>query len=942
MRRILVFVALLSSLGSPLLAQRTTGGIAGTVKDSTGSVLPGVVVGVSGPNIVGTQTATTNAEGYYRFITLPPGEYEVSYSLSGFKTVTRHSLRVGLGVTIEQNASLEITQKQETVEVVAEAPVVDTTSNEVGANYDRTWVENAPLRRFSFLDLVAAAPGSQQVQDGSGRTMVYGSSYDENSFQLDGVDITDNYFDEYSATPNTDAIEEVEVLSLGAPAEYGNLTGAVYNIVTRQGTNEYHGDLNFFYQSDGLTSNNSVDLVNPDGSFLNECGDGSGNRCPWTRDRYHDFTAQLGGPIIKDKLWFFGAYQNQRDGYWDLGIPPQEGGAKNIFGRKNFEYDTYFFKLNWQVSPKHKIQGTFHYDKRAEDLGIDIGYDPTTAWTRRTKTPTPGLSYTGVLSDKTVLDVRYSGFYGKVTGYPTDPNQPRDLPHLYNLDTGFVSGGNYYWYEVEPKRTTVTAKVSHLADQFLGASHDFKFGVQYSDAVAQGLYGLNDAVYFYEYYGTVYSYGYSRQPFSYSGNSRNVGVFLDDTIRVNDRLSINLGARYDHNKAYSAEQDELDANGQPTGVHFPRTDLYTWKTFSPRIGFNLKLTADGRTVLKGHYGRYHRSIATGEFANVVGPNVKPYFSGANFDFATGTWGDLTFLSDNSNLSVNPNYKSPYTDQFIASLERDLGKGVGATLNYIHKRGKDYPAWQETEGTYVQVPFTDALEGDPTATGQTFNLFQLTSDPALRLFQITNPPGVGSRVNAVSLNLVKRMTDKWQVNASATWLRSTGRLTDSVSGVTLEQRGGLQFRSFGKDPNDFINTDGRLTGDVTWAFKLQAVYQLPAGFLVSANFVNHDGANIVRRANVGDVTLLPEGSRILLQQRGTAGRLKDVTLLDMRVEKDFKVGPRVRFSVFADVLNLLNDDTPEGVQSSIVTSSVFLYPLDPVDPRRVMLGAKLRF
>jgi len=268
--------------------------------------------------------------------------------------------------------------------------------------------------------------------------------------------------------------------------------------------------------------------------------------------------------------------------------------------------------------------------------------------------------------------------------------------------------------------------------------------------------------------------------------------------------------------------------------------------------------------------------------------------------------------------------------------------VGATLNYIHKRGKDYPAWQETEGTYVQVPFTDALEGDPTATGQTFNLFQLTSDPALRLFQITNPPGVGSRVNAVSLNLVKRMTDKWQVNASATWLRSTGRLTDSVSGVTLEQRGGLQFRSFGKDPNDFINTDGRLTGDVTWAFKLQAVYQLPAGFLVSANFVNHDGANIVRRANVGDVTLLPEGSRILLQQRGTAGRLKDVTLLDMRVEKDFKVGPRVRFSVFADVLNLLNDDTPEGVQSSIVTSSVFLYPLDPVDPRRVMLGAKLRF
>ena len=159
--------------------------------------------------------------------------------------------------------------------------------------------------------------------------------------------------------------------------------------------------------------------------------------------------------------------------------------------------------------------------------------------------------------------------------------------------------------------------------------------------------------------------------------------------------------------------------------------------------------------------------------------------------ATGTWGELTFLSDNTNLSIDPGYKSPYTDQFIASLERDIGHGLGATLNYVHKRGKDYAAWQETAGTYVQVPFTDALEGDPTATGRTFDVFQLTSDPALRQFQITNPPGVGSNVNAVSLDLVKRMTDKWQVNASATWLRSTGRLTDSVSGVTLQQRGGVR-------------------------------------------------------------------------------------------------------------------------------------------------------
>jgi outer membrane receptor protein involved in Fe transport len=933
MRRILAMVAVLAALGPPLHAQRTTGGFSGTVRDGSGAVLPGVTVSVTGPTVVGAQSATTNEQGFYRILGLPPGPYQVSFAISGFKTSTFRGIHVGVGANIEQNASLDVGQLQESVDVVSEAPVVDTTSNEVGANYGRDWVDNAPLRRNSFLDLVAAAPGSQQVQDGSGRTMVYGSSYDENAFQLDGVDITDNFFNEYSAEPNTDAIEEVEVLSLGAPAEYGNLTGAVYNIVTRQGTNQFHGDVNFFLQTNGLTSNNSSGLVNPDGTFVNACADGS--RCPWTRDKYRDFTAQLGGPIVKDKLWFFGSYAYQRDSQADLGVPKD-----NPLSFKHYYTDRYLFKLNWQISQNHKLVGTFHYDKKTTDNGLDIGSAPTTAWTRRSKTPTPGLSYTGVLSKNTVLEVRYSGFYQDVTGGPTDPNQPRDLPRFYDIDTGFISGGHYYWYDVHPRRTTATAKISHLADRFLGASHDFHFGVQYSDAVAKGLYGYNDFVYTYTLNGVKYGYGYDRQPFSYSGNSRNLGVFLDDTVRVNDRLSFNLGVRYDYDKAFSAPQQELDQFAQPTGVTFPKVDYYTWKSFSPRAGFNLKLTADGKTVLKGHWGRYHRAIATGEFANVIGPNVKPTFSGTGFNFDTGQFADLTFLSGNGNLGVDPRYKSPYTDQYILSLEREIVKGLGVNVNYVHKRGKDYAAWRDVAGQYEQVPFVDNLGANPT--GVTIPVYSLVSDPAERQFRITNPDGVGSKVNAASIDLVKRMTGKWQLNASATWLRSTGRLTDSVSGVTLQQRGGLQFRKFGQNPNDFVNTDGRLTGDVQWAFKVQAVYQLPAGFLVSANFVNHDGAHIVRRGSVRDITNIPEGTTILLQKRGENGRLKDVTLLDLRLQKEFKLGKGARFSLFADALNVTNSDTPEGVQSSNVTSAVYLYPVDPVDPRRLMLGAKFKF
>jgi outer membrane receptor protein involved in Fe transport len=419
-------------------------------------------------------------------------------------------------------------------------------------------------------------------------------------------------------------------------------------------------------------------------------------------------------------------------------------------------------------------------------------------------------------------------------------------------------------------------------------------------------------------------------------------VFVDDTFRVNDRVSFNLGLRYDYNKAYSAEQQELDELANPTGRTFPKTDLYTWKTISPRLGFNVKLTADGKTVLKGHWGRYHRAVATGEYANVIGPSIKATYSGL-FDFSTNNFdpASLELFESNENLSVDPNYKSPYNDQFILSLERELFRNFGINANYVYKRGRQLQAWEETNGQYVTVPFVDDVGENPT--GDTIDVFRLVSEPGDRAFRITNPAGVFSDVHAVSVNLLKRMSDNWLLNSSVTWLRGEGRLQESSSGVGISQRSGLQFRDFGKNPNDFVNTDGRLRLDVTWLFKTQLVWQLPAGFLVSGNFMYRDGAWLVRRARVpASVTNIPEGTVIFLQKRGENGRIQSVTMLDARVQKDFKLGSQVKLSIFADALNLLNEDAPETVQSSLVTSSTFNWPFDPVDPRRVMVGAKLKF
>src|SRR6185436_11205603 len=142
----------------------------------------------------------------------------------------------------------------------------------------------------------------------------------------------------------------------------------------------------------------------------------------------------------------------------------------------------------------------------------------------------------------------------------------------------------------------------------------------------------------------------------------------------------------------------------------------------------------GKTIVKAHWGRYHPQITTGEFANIIGPNVKPYYIGT-YNFATGQIDDLTLESSSENLSVAPEYGSPRTDQFIVGFERELTQKMGLQVNYVRKRGRDFGTWRDTVGTYVQVPVVDNSGKDPT--GSTINIFRLTSDPGARKYQLEN-------------------------------------------------------------------------------------------------------------------------------------------------------------------------------------------------------------
>ncbi len=940
MRRSLAFLgalALCTFAAATSFAQRTTGSIVGTVTDETSAALPGVTVTLKGETIVGTQTDVTNEKGFYRFPALPPGTYELTYSLTGFATVNRPGIKVSVGGTNEENVGLKVSGKTEEVTVTGESEVVDTTSNQVSTNYDKDWVRNAPIPRFTFFDLINAAPGVNQSVAGGERSTSLGSSSSDNSYQLDGTDFTAPLTGSAWPWPNTDAIEEIEVLSVGAPAEYGNVQGAVFNVVTRQGSNTFHGDANFYYQSQGLTADNTRNITRPDGVFADACGpedDPNSARCPYHRDKFNDATFQLEGPIIKDKLWFFASYQYQRNFQSPVGIPaefPNQFSADRVFG-----------KLNWQLDSKNKLMFAYHddyYRIPCNNGSCNAFTAPSTINVEHGHNPSPNVTYTSVLSDKTYVEARVSGFYGKDHSDPLQSGEPRVKTRYLDQDTGQITGGIYSWYDGNVWKTAASAKVSHFADKFLGGSHDFKFGVQLNDGGSDYVGGYNDYV---RTYGSVPSYGYGyNAPGHVAGKTRGIGVYFDDTFRVNSRLTLNLGARYDYNKASFGSYPILDVNGNETGQSSPAVpDLFSWNTFSPRIGFNLKLTGDGKTVLKAHYGRYYRGVITGEYQGIA-PSAPAIIQFSGEYDAQGDRIDPVVVQDNSQLRIDPNYKAPYTDQYIVGLDREIVKDLGLSLNYVYKKSKEMGGYVDSTGVYTPVTYSDT-EG-VGATGKDLTVYRLDSDPADSIFLLTNVPQLHSTFSGLTAQLTKRMSHNWQMTASLVLSKNTGRTPSSLGGPTDEPTSAVitTGKKFGRNPNDLINTDGRIISDRPVTAKVQFVYMLPKGFLVGLNYTHQEGRPFGRLIQLSsDLVGLP--TQILGAPIDGSMRVGTWNTFDVRAQKEFHFSERAGFAVFVDALNLTNNAAYDGVASRLGTSSSFGQPTDYILPRRFMLGAKLTF
>jgi hypothetical protein len=913
MRRLLLLmwtIAALVAAPSAADAQRTTGDIRGAVVDATGAVLPGVTVTLRGPAVPGAPTTVSNETGIYRFPNLPPGTYSVTAEIQGFTRSEQTGIVVALGGTAIVDFELKISTQSETVTVVAETPVVDSATTQITTNYSREWVENAPVRRFTFFDLINAAPGVSPATSTSSRSQSFGSATNENMYLLDGTDFTAPLTGAAWPWPNTDAIEEVQVLSLGAPADYGNLAGAVFNVVTRQGSNTFHGDANFYFQHQNLTGRNTTD----------EEDDG----LPYNRDEFKDGTVQLGGPVMRDKFWFFGSYQYQKDADSQPGTPP-ESPARSSAKR-------YFYKLNYQVNNDHRLQFQMHDDYYRIPGRATATTAPSTITVETGHNPSPGLLWTSVINPTTVFEARYSGFYGVDHGDPLNGG-PRVARRFNDLDTGQITGGIYSWYDGKSEKTAFSGKVTKFADNFLGGNHDFKLGVQYNSGLGEYTYGRNDYIYTY---GAIPAYGYTQLPYTQGGRMRSLGVFVDDQVQFG-RATLNLGVRYDDSKAYFAPLDILDANGAPTGEQSRAVDeLFRWRVLSPRVGVNIKANQSGSALIKAHYGRYYRGIVTGEFDNTT-PAITPryYFSG-RYD-SQGQPIDAEVVSDTSQLGVDPDLKNPYTDQYILAWEQQVSPVIGFSANYVYKRSERQTSFADSGGTYRLVPYA------APAGANVPQVYQLTGNAADRFFELQNDEQMFARYHGFGFEIKKRMADRWQANFGITFSKSTGRQGSSSARATPITSQVSTAGIFGQNPNDYINTDGRLVGDRPVVIKTQFLYQWGWGILSSFNLQSQSGHPIYSEIRVPtSVTNIPGASRIVANVSDGEDRTAHWTTLDARIEKAFQLGGSTELAAFGDFLNLFNSDAYESVLDRRLGNSNYLVPSRFILPRRLMIGAKFRF
>ncbi|MCI0617424.1 TonB-dependent receptor, partial [bacterium] len=577
-----------------------TGSIYGKTIDDKGGPLPGVSITLES-DVIPTQTASSGASGGFRFANLPPGTYSVNFSIEGFTEVRQEEVRVSTGSQVQ----LEITMKPSLAEeftVIGETPVVDTKKTGSSQNFNRDYLEEVPSARdpWVIIDQTTGidsdrynVAGSESGQQAS--FIARGGSDDNTTWNYDGVNATDpgaigaspTYFD-------FDAFEELNISTGGNDASIGT-GGVVVNIVTKRAGNKWEGSASYFYAGDSLQGDNTPDELAAIGAKSNRL------------DEVKDWGFDLGGPIVKDRLFAWGAYRKN-----EIGLIT----TANTFDFTELEDFNFKANMNWTSSQESQF-GYFKGEKtKSGRAGISVAVQaPETLWEQGgTDTITPGIwtgQHTWIPNDHTIVTGRY-GYIG--LGFTLVPVGGKDIPMVYLAAIPRWEDTLFYVKPIDRPAHDFVVDANYFTENMLGGDHEFKFGFEYKTSKLHTFSSYGNGVLFIDYYQTV-AQGPLTSGFLYAQHfidgrvkQDRTSLYVTDTYRK-DRLTLNMGVRFDHQKGKNEASTIPAVPGFEAFVgplDFPGNEPdITFNNFSPRFGATYDMSGDGKTIIRGNFAHYY-------------------------------------------------------------------------------------------------------------------------------------------------------------------------------------------------------------------------------------------------------------------------------------------------------------------------------------------------
>lgn len=931
--------------------------IIGRVTDDQKGVLPGVTVTATSPALQAPSVSTvTDANGEYRLTPLPIGTYTVEYALEGFKTNRQEGVRLTAGFTAKLDVSLGLGAMQETVTVSGVAPQVDTAATNTVTQLTKETLQNIPTGGAGYVGLIQMIPGARASIDVGGNTLNQNPSFVElgsvaQTWQsVDGVATKNprstesgNYFDFSN-------VEEATAATLGHDASIPN-RGLNLNVVLTAGGNQFHGGA--FY---GGTNHN-----------LEGTGAAIGGTSLQVRD---DIRADLGGRLIRDRVWFWGSVRKQRD-HMDIQGCFQPDGKTLCDQYQEALYMT--TKWTSQISKSNRLNGFFSQNTGPQRREMTTLAQWLTGRQMRNEVRVGKVEWQGVRGNSLVMTANYGGWEGhsgtlcpdgtqNLNPYPSAAdmaNCSSALVATTDTVTGVQTGLSQRCCErLLESRYQVRFIASYYKSDWLGGNHDLKFGLDFFDApqnrhdVSRGASGnmilfLNN--------GVPNQISFSNGPVHPDLHIYYTAPYIADSWTIKRKFTLNLGIRYANDAGVEGATCR-DAANYPAAAIFPAacfagTRMTVYRTFAPRIRAAYDLTGDGLTVIKGGWGRFQQ-MRSADQLQLVAQNVttaatykwhdlngdKLYQPGeVNLDLNGSDFISLAGVSGYGGIQGginNPNETTPWTDEYSLQFERQLTKTMALRVTGVERRVlnqqrifnplRPYSAY--TNAITNVDPGPDGKVGTTDDPGRSITYYDYPSTLVGRLYsqgEIVNDPKANEAYHTLELSLTKRMSSNWQAFVSSTITKKHWPLVANAG----------TFNTV--DPNSEINA-----ADDTWEWMARAMgsYMFPHGIQVSANFETRSGTATARTArfsngaNVGAITLRVEPIGSI--------RLPEINLLSFRAEKSFQLGNGRRISGRINVYNTLNTDAilTETVQSG----ANFGLALTRIPPRIASLEMEFRF